>query len=56
MSNPSPLALATLAGVILLDFLRRNFFLRKRPPNATEAIRDKLTVHGEAREVQSRPA
>jgi protein-S-isoprenylcysteine O-methyltransferase Ste14 len=47
MSNPTPLALATLAGVILCwVFFAGIFFLRKRPQKATEAKRDKSASLG----------
>jgi len=47
MPNPSPLALATLAGVILCwIFFAGIFLLRKRPPKATEAKRDKSASLG----------
>jgi protein-S-isoprenylcysteine O-methyltransferase Ste14 len=47
MSNPTPLALATLVGVILCwIFFAGIFLLRKRPPKATEAKRDKSASLG----------
>jgi protein-S-isoprenylcysteine O-methyltransferase Ste14 len=47
MSNPTPLALATMAGVILCwVFFAGIFLLRKRPPKAIEAKRDKSASLG----------
>ena len=47
MSNPTALALATLAGVMLCwIFFAGIFLLRKRPPKATEAKRDKSASLG----------
>jgi protein-S-isoprenylcysteine O-methyltransferase Ste14 len=46
-SNPTPLALATLAGVILCwIFFAGIFILRKRPPKAPDAKRDKRATLG----------
>jgi protein-S-isoprenylcysteine O-methyltransferase Ste14 len=45
--NPTPLALATLAGVILCWFVFAGIFLlRKRPPEALEAKRDRFATLG----------
>jgi protein-S-isoprenylcysteine O-methyltransferase Ste14 len=47
MSGPTSLALATLSGVILCWLVFAFIFLlRKRPPKATEAERDKLATLG----------
>jgi protein-S-isoprenylcysteine O-methyltransferase Ste14 len=47
MSNPTPLALATLSGVILCWLVFVGIFLlRKRPPKAPETKRDKLAALG----------
>lgn len=47
MSNPSPTALVTLAGVTLCwIFFAGVFLLRKRPPKAPEAKRDKFASLG----------
>jgi protein-S-isoprenylcysteine O-methyltransferase Ste14 len=47
MSSPTPLALATLAGVILCWFVFAGIFLlRKRPPKAPEARRDRTATLG----------
>ena len=47
MSNPTPVALATLAGVVLCwIFFAGIFLLRKRPPKATEAKRDSFASLG----------
>jgi protein-S-isoprenylcysteine O-methyltransferase Ste14 len=47
MSNPTPIALATLAGVVLCSvFFAGIFLLRKRPPKATEAKRDSFASLG----------
>jgi protein-S-isoprenylcysteine O-methyltransferase Ste14 len=47
MSHPTPLALATLFGVILCwIFFAGIFLLRKRPPNAPEARRDRFSTLG----------
>jgi protein-S-isoprenylcysteine O-methyltransferase Ste14 len=46
-SNPTPLALVTLAGVILCWFFFAGvFLLRKRPPQASEAKRDRSSLAG----------
>jgi protein-S-isoprenylcysteine O-methyltransferase Ste14 len=46
-SNPTPLALVTLAGVILCwIFFAGIFILRKRPPKAPDAKRDKRAMFG----------
>ena len=46
-SNPTPLALATLAGVIVCWFFFAGIFLlRKRPPQAPDAKRDKRATLG----------
>ncbi len=45
--SPTPLALATLAGVILCWFVFAGIFLlRKRPPKAPEAKRDRTATLG----------
>src|SRR5271169_2216706 len=47
MSSPTPLALATLAGVMLCWFVFAGIFLlRKRPPKAPEAKRDRTATLG----------
>ena len=47
MSSPTPIALATLIGVILCWlFFVGIFVLRKRPPKAPEAKRDKIATLG----------
>jgi protein-S-isoprenylcysteine O-methyltransferase Ste14 len=47
MSQPTPLALATLFGVILCWIAFAGIFLlRKRPPKAPEAKRDRFSVLG----------
>jgi protein-S-isoprenylcysteine O-methyltransferase Ste14 len=47
MSNPTPLAIVTLAGVVLCWlFFVGVFLLRKRPPQASEAKRDRLSLMG----------
>jgi protein-S-isoprenylcysteine O-methyltransferase Ste14 len=47
MSSPTPLALATLAGVILCWFVFAGIFLlRKRTPKAPEAKRDRMATLG----------
>lgn len=47
MSNPSPTALVTLAAVMLCwIFFAGVFLLRKRPPKASEAKRDKFASLG----------
>jgi len=47
MSNPTPVALATLAGVILCwIFFAGIFLLRKRPPKAPDAKRDRTAGFG----------
>jgi protein-S-isoprenylcysteine O-methyltransferase Ste14 len=47
MSNPTPLALVTLAGVVLCWIaFAAIFLLRKRPPEASEAKRDRLSLVG----------
>jgi protein-S-isoprenylcysteine O-methyltransferase Ste14 len=47
MSNPTPLALATLAGVMLCWFVFAGIFLlRKRTPKAPEAKRDRMATLG----------
>ncbi len=47
MSNPTPLAIVTLAGVVLCWlFFVSIFLLRKRPPQASEAKRDRLSLMG----------
>ena len=47
MSNPTPIAVATLAGVLLCwVFFAGIFLLRKRPPKATEAKRDRFASLG----------
>jgi len=47
MSSPTPLALITLAGVVLCWlFFAGIFLLRKRPPQASEAKRDRLSLVG----------
>ena len=47
MSNPTPIALATLAGVVLCwIFFAGIFLLRKRAPKATEAKRDRFASLG----------
>jgi protein-S-isoprenylcysteine O-methyltransferase Ste14 len=47
MSHPTPLALATLFGVILCwIFFAGIFLLRKKPPNAPEARRDRFSTLG----------
>lgn len=47
MSNPTPLAIVTLAGVILCWlFFVGVFLLRKRPSQASEARRDRLSLFG----------
>ncbi len=47
MSKPTPLALATLAGVIFCWFVFAGIFLlRKRPPEAAEAKRDRTATLG----------
>jgi len=47
MSGPTPLALATLSGVILCWLVFAGIFLlRKRPPKAQEAKRDKVATLG----------
>jgi len=47
MSSPTPIALATLAGVVLCwAFFAGIFVLRKRPPKATEAKRDRFASLG----------
>ncbi len=47
MSGPTPLALATLLGVILCWLVFAGIFLlRKRPPQAPEAKRDNLATIG----------
>ncbi len=47
MSSPTPLALATLAGVILCWFVFAGIFLlRKRTPKVPEAKRDRMATLG----------
>jgi protein-S-isoprenylcysteine O-methyltransferase Ste14 len=47
MSNPTPVALATLVGVILCwIFFAGIFLLRKRPPKAPEAKQDRIAMLG----------
>jgi len=47
MSNPTPVALVTLAGVVLCWlFFVSIFLLRKRPPRASEAKRDRRSLFG----------
>ena len=47
MSNPTPVALATLGGVILCWFaFAAVFVFRKRPPKAPEAKRDRVAAVG----------
>src|SRR5215471_11060221 len=47
MSHPTPIALATLAGVILCwIFFAGIFLLRKRPPKAPDAKRDRTAGVG----------
>jgi len=47
MSNPTPMALATLAGVMLCwIFFAGIFLLRKRPPKAPDAKRDRSAGFG----------
>jgi protein-S-isoprenylcysteine O-methyltransferase Ste14 len=47
MSNPTPLALATLAGVMLCWFVFAGIFLlRKRTPKAPEAKRNRMATLG----------
>ena len=47
MSNPTPMALAILGGVILCWLLfTAVFVLRKRPPKGAEAKRDKVAFFG----------
>src|SRR5215467_13909458 len=47
MSSPTPTALATLAGVILCwIFFAGIFLLRKRPPKAPDAKRDRTAGFG----------
>ncbi|HEY6369367.1 MAG TPA: isoprenylcysteine carboxylmethyltransferase family protein [Candidatus Sulfotelmatobacter sp.] len=47
MPSPTPLALATLAGVILCWFVFAGIFLlRKRTPKAAEAKRDRMATLG----------
>src|SRR5277367_1871234 len=47
MSSPTPVALVTLAGVVLCWlFFISIFLLRKRPPQASEAKRDRLSLVG----------
>jgi protein-S-isoprenylcysteine O-methyltransferase Ste14 len=47
MSNPTPVALVTLAGVVLCWlFFVGVLLLRKRPPQASEAKRDRLSLFG----------
>jgi protein-S-isoprenylcysteine O-methyltransferase Ste14 len=47
MSNPSPIALVTLGGVVLSWVVFAGIFLlRKRPPKAPEAKRDKVATLG----------
>ena len=45
--NPTPLALATLSGVILCWIVLAGIFVfRKRPPKAAEAKRDRVAMLG----------
>jgi protein-S-isoprenylcysteine O-methyltransferase Ste14 len=47
MSSPTPIALATLIGVLLCWlFFVSIFLLRKRPPKAPEAKRDRIAILG----------
>ena len=47
MSNPSPIALATLIGVMLCwAFFAGIFLLRKRPPKSPESKRDPFAILG----------
>jgi len=47
MSNPTPVALAALAGVTICWLVFAGIFLlRKRPPTESEAKRDRLSVLG----------